>query len=65
MRHLPRDFVRASLPELASEICVSALDIAIASAAEGCSLVEAAARLRAISGDTAFAMKLMAEYDDT
>lgn len=59
---LSRAFVRANLPDMASDVCIAALDAAIASAAEGASLAEAASDLRAISEDTAFAMKLMTEY---
>ena len=54
---LSRAFVRANLPDMASDVCIAALD-----AAEGASLAEAASDLRAISEDTAFAMKLMTEY---
>lgn len=61
---LPRSLVQAALPELASDVCIAALDAAIACAAEGSSLVETAAKLRSISDDAAFAVKLMSDYID-
>lgn len=59
---LPREFVRAALPELATELCLAALDAAIGIAAESTSLAEAASKLRTISDDAALAMELTAEY---
>jgi len=59
---LPREFVRANLPDLATDVCIAALDAAIASAMERSSRAEAASELRTISNDTAFALTLMSDY---
>ncbi len=62
LQPLPREFVRANLPDLATSVCIAALDAAIASAMERQSLAQAASDLRTISNDTAFALALMSDY---
>ncbi|TNC98345.1 MAG: hypothetical protein FD119_487 [Stygiobacter sp.] len=59
---LPREFVRENLPDLVADVCIAALDAAIASAMERQSQAEAASELRTISNDTAFALALMSDY---